>query len=102
MIATFREEILESYKRVAENLVAIADMSGGRRQVSDSIRQVARDRSNLVVLETNVGLIVYGFDADQRDTKGKLLRDKLAGDLATLKIDDKRIKFKGDPKGLKI
>jgi hypothetical protein len=40
--------------------------------------------------------------ADQRDSKGKLLRDKLAADLAKLEISANRIKFKGDPKGLRI
>ena len=102
VIAAFRPQILDSYKCVASNLIAISDMSDGQRQVSDSIRQVASNKARLVVSEANVGLIVYGFDADQRDKKGKLLSDKLAADLAKLNIDSKRMKFKGDPKGLRI
>jgi hypothetical protein len=102
VIAAAREQIEDSYKCVASNLVRISSMSGEHRKPSDGIRQVAKDEAPLVVSEANVGLIVYGFDADQRDNRGKLLSDTLAADLAKLKINDKRIKFKGDPKGLRI
>jgi hypothetical protein len=102
VIAAACSQIDESYKCVAGNLVRISCMSAGHRQLSDGIRQVARGESSLVISEANVGLIVYGFDADQRDKKGKLIKDKLAADLAELKINDKRIKFKGDPKGLRL
>jgi hypothetical protein len=100
VVAAARSQIEDSYKCVARNLVRLSGMGCGHRQLSDGIRAVASDRSSLVVSEANIGLIVYGFDADQRDNRGKLLRNKLAADLAELKINDGRIKFKGDPKGL--
>jgi hypothetical protein len=63
-IVAFRPQIVDSYQCVANNLVAISDMSDRKRQVSASIRQVANNEVQLIVSELNVGLIIYGFDAD--------------------------------------
>jgi hypothetical protein len=101
-IAAIQPQIEDSYQCVASNLVAISEMSGGKRPVSDSIHQVALSKAQLMISESNVGLIVYGFDADQRNNRGNALREKLTSDLAKQRIEASRVKFKGDPRGLKI
>jgi hypothetical protein len=74
-IATYRgylaangERILQSYRTVAANLLAISTMGGGR-PISPLIAQVARNERTLTLGQTpKVGLIVFGFDAAQRDS----------------------------------
>ena len=93
----WRREV-QSYRRVAQNLVAIADMSLGHRKVSELIRKVARGDADLIVREPpDVGLIVFGFDNAQRDLVWKPLRDSLER-----KIGHGRVKAQGKTKGWKI
>ena len=67
-----QDEVLSSYRRVANNLVALAEMGGDARKVGPAIRAVA-DRAELLRFSSkaNVGLIIFGFDADQK-AKGSL------------------------------
>lgn len=103
-IEAFREKLLESYLLVARNLVDICTMSGGVRQLSETVRAVADGKARLSVSKSNVGMIVYGYDADQRSpgSRGDILRKNLSAKLYGLGIDDKRLKFRGDPKGLRL
>ena len=66
-----KTEVLSSYRRVAKNLVAIAEMSSGKRKVGPAIRAVAEDGEKLRMSSpANVGLVIFGFDADQKAEDG--------------------------------
>ncbi|MCS3731375.1 hypothetical protein [Bradyrhizobium betae] len=102
VISASKPQILDSYRCVAGNLVRFAEMSEGTRNVSRDIQRVADNKAKLSVSEANVGLIVYGFDAPQRDGLGKIMKDRLQTELAGLNIGKHRIRFKGKPKGLRF
>ena len=95
VVAALRMNIIKSYSCVARNLVDIADMSLGRRKVSDLVRKVARGEAKLMVHDpADVGLLVFDFNEVQRELILKpLLRD-------TLKAI--RVKTRGETKGWKI
>ncbi len=78
-----RAGVLESYRQVAKDLVAIAGMSGGVRVPDQLTVRVAEDPGKLTMAEEpDVGLLIYGFDADQRDGRfWRPHRDKLLGAL---------------------
>jgi hypothetical protein len=63
-------EVLSSYCRVARNLVAVAEMSGGVRKVGPTIRTVADGEKLRMSSPANVGLVIFGFDSDQRAVGG--------------------------------
>jgi hypothetical protein len=93
-------EVLSSYRRVAENLVAIAEISGGKRKVGPAIRAVAEDGKKLKMSSpANVGLVIFGFDADQKAEDGighthfKKLKDLLGA---------KSVRACGKADGLKL
>ena len=65
-----KTEVLSSYCRLAKNLVAIAEMSGGVRKVGPAIRAVAEGEKLWMSSPANVGLVVFGFDADQKAVGG--------------------------------
>jgi hypothetical protein len=65
-----KTEVLSSYCRLAKNLVAIAEMSGGVRKVGHAIRAVAEGEKLWMSSPANVGLVVFGFDADQKAVGG--------------------------------
>jgi hypothetical protein len=76
-----RETIVESYANVAANLVSISAMRPVRtgRPLSPLVSEVAtRERRLTLGAEPKVGLIIFGFDAGQRDHPGwKKHREKL-------------------------
>jgi hypothetical protein len=82
-LAENREAIEASYTRVAKNLFAIGQM-GWTRELSPVIAKVANDKRRLTLgTEPQVGLLIFGFDAAQRDGvvwKGHLqkLKDNIA------------------------
>ena len=93
-------EVLSSYRRVAKNLVAIAEMSGGKRKVGPAIRAVAEDGNKLRMSSpADVGLVIFGFDADQKAEDGighthfKKLKDLLGA---------KSVRACGKADGLKL
>jgi hypothetical protein len=102
VIRLHQPQIAESYAFVADNLVDIAEMSGGQRKVSDGIVRVANEPKLLAVSESNVGLIVYGYDKDQSDGRLKRLRSRLEKELVELGLNKDRLKFRGDAKGLTL
>lgn len=63
-------EVLSSYRRVAKNLVTIAEMKGGDRKVGPAIRAVADGVELRMGSPANVGLVIFGFDADQKAEGG--------------------------------
>jgi hypothetical protein len=97
VILHHREPIIESYTRVAGNLQAIADMSGGRRRISKSIRDVAQGAPLTVRQPVDVGLIVFGFDAAQKKHTWEPLKDRLAARMKT-----NRIKSAGEAKKIRL
>jgi hypothetical protein len=99
VLAKSRDEILSSYQRVASNIVAIAAMSTGVRFAGPTIQAVARGSRLTMGSPPRVGLIIFGFDSDQRDSEmwkethlPKLLSAVGAG----------LVRTRGDPKGLML
>lgn len=62
--------VISSYIRVAKNLVAIAEMSGGERKVGHAIRTVAGTGKLSMSPPAKVGLVIFGFDDDQKAEGG--------------------------------
>jgi hypothetical protein len=62
--------VLSSYRRVANNLVAIAEMDDVRK-VGRAIQAVADGEELRMSSPANVGLPIFGFDADQK-AKGSI------------------------------
>lgn len=90
-------EVIESYQTIARNLVAFADISGGARVVSPAVRKVADGASLTLSSPPDVRLIVYGFDADQRDGAWK----KLLADNAE-QLKDIEILARGNPGDIRL
>lgn len=102
MISKYGPQICKSYGQIAQNFIEIEAMSEGHRKISTSVKKVARDPAILSVDPLHVGLIVYGYDADHAKGQMKPLRDRLEIELAALGLAKDRLRFKGDPKGLKL
>ncbi|WP_158944625.1 hypothetical protein [Granulicella sp. S190] len=91
-------DVLSSYRRVAKNLVAIAQMSGVR--VVGSAIQAVSDGEELRMSSTaNVGLVIFGFDADQKAVGGIGHKhfEKLKAELG-----EKMLRASGVADGLKL
>jgi hypothetical protein len=56
-----RDDLLASYRRVAESLVAIARMSGGKRKVGELVKKLAAGAPLILGDPVDVGLVVFGF-----------------------------------------
>jgi hypothetical protein len=68
-LAAYGAEVVDSYARMAKNWVAIADM-GAKRSVSPLIREVGLGKRRLILgEEPKVRLVIFGFDAAQRNDK---------------------------------
>lgn len=100
VLQAHQTEVLASYRQVAKNLVAIAEMSGGVRKIGIAIRVVAEDGEKLRMSSpANVGLVIFGFDADQKaedsigHTHFKNLKDQLGA---------KSVRACGKADGLKL
>jgi hypothetical protein len=90
--------VLDSYRVVARNLMAFAEMSNGERTVAEEIASVATNEAGLILSEpADVRLVVYGFDAAQRDKIWKPLLEALETTLGS-----SRILARGEPSGLKL
>lgn len=99
-----RQQLVESYRLVARNLADISRMSGDVRQLSEAVHAVAEGKAPLSVSKSNVGMIVYGYDADQQrpGSRGETLKKELILALSALDIDEKRLRFRGDAKGFRL
>ena len=92
-------EVLSSYRRVAKNLVKIAEMSDGLRKVGHAIRAVADGGELRMSSPANVGLVIFGFDADQKKKGGIGHKhfEKLKNQLV-----ENSVRVRGDADGLKL
>jgi hypothetical protein len=89
--------VVDSYTKVAENLVAIRDM-GLRRPLSPLITEVGTGKRSLTLdPEPRVGLVIFGFDKAQRDDPNWKHHH-----LERLKKAFKRVVAKGDAKGIQL
>jgi hypothetical protein len=66
VLEAHHDRVVSSYRRVAENLVAFADMSGGGRKVGAAIRAVATGERLFLSTPATVGLAVFGFKQDHK------------------------------------
>lgn len=93
----YRDQVVAAYTRVAQNLRSISNMSGGARPLGDHIRAVAEGAPLSLGLPPRVGVVVYGFDADQRDGDYWANHaDKLRSALG------ERLLFRGQAKGFAL
>jgi hypothetical protein len=94
-----RDNILQSYRRVAENLVAIAEMRPGGRSLGPLIHKVAGAPGILTLgSPPDVGLLITGFDEDQRDGQvWKPHRDALR-----LELGKSRLRLVGAATGVRL
>ena len=91
LIKSNSNAIVESYLRVCRNLVRVR----GLEERSESLRDIASGSRKLFLDEMPV-LVVFGFDADQRDGKNwKFHRDRLCE-----KLGKERVILKGRSKKL--
>ncbi|OKO80246.1 hypothetical protein [Bradyrhizobium sp. AS23.2] len=106
VVAKYRDDLERSYRRVAKNLVAIAEMSNGKRTLAPVIARVAQGDDPLIVSQANIGLLVFGFDATQKAAKDKeerTVRDKMEVMLKDLGLDKKRrLRFLGKADGIRL
>ncbi|MFG1209566.1 hypothetical protein V5F79_16325 [Xanthobacter flavus] len=79
-------DVVESYRIIAGNLFAFAQMSEGTRSVAPVVRQVAEGAPLTLSEPPDVRLIVYGFDKDQRDGAWKALLAENAEQLRGIEI----------------
>jgi len=81
LIEKYQPEIMESYKTVAKNLVDLAKMAGREDKLGKLITQVAKDTEFLVDTPAKVGVVLFGFSADEKKgDRHKLMLKKLQGE----------------------
>lgn len=91
-----REVVLESYRRMAANLVALKAM-GWARPLSPLIEDVASGKRQLELgEEPKVGLVIFGFDGAQRD------HERWKDHLGRLRKAIPHVVLAGDPKKIKL
>jgi hypothetical protein len=98
LVEKHRDEIIESYQKVARNLVEIAGWPGCKRKLGDLIKQVAGGgRSFTIGNPRSVGLVVYKFDDAQKKSS------RWTKDMAKLERETLMPLCRvGDPKGFKL
>ncbi len=69
LVERHREEVAKSYHAVAKNLVEIAGWVSPRREVGQLVQQVAGGAPFEIDTPPVVGLVIYGFDSDQKESK---------------------------------
>jgi hypothetical protein len=69
LVENHRDEILQSYRIVARNLVEMASWVAPQRKVGKLVERVARGETVEIDKIPMVGLIIYGCDVDQRKSK---------------------------------
>ncbi len=81
LLSEHATDILSSYTLIAQNLRSFRDMSGGVRNFAPSIDKVAQGAKLALANPADVKLLVYGFNADQRDGLWQRLLQDLEGEL---------------------
>jgi hypothetical protein len=96
-LSDHRNAVEKSYTRVAENIVAIKGM-GWERSLSPLIEEIGNGKRQLTLgQEPKIGLIIFGFDAGQRDYRGWK-----EDHFPRLKATIPDVQAVGDPKGIRI
>ena len=86
-------EIVDSYRRVSGNLLRLRGLDKRHAERHEMLKGIA-DGSTPLKANVAPRLVVFGFDADQRDGKNwRPHRDKLRSQLGD------RVIFRGSPKG---
>ena len=86
-------EIVDSYRRVSGNLLRLRGLDKRHAERHEMLKGIA-DGSTPLKVNVAPRLVVFGFDADQRDGKNwRPHRDKLRSQLGD------RVIFRGSPKG---
>ena len=86
-------EIVDSYRRVCGNLLRLRGLDERHAERHEMLKGIA-DGSTPLKVNVEPRLVVFGFDADQRDGKNwRTHRDKLMDQLGD------RVIFRGSPKG---
>lgn len=98
IVGTFRSDILESYRTVADNLATIAASSGGARVLGPGLTAVAAGSPLVLADPPEIGLVVYGYDAPQRDEIWK----ELEVDLKSRLGPTCRVVGRGDAKNIRL
>lgn len=97
ILAAFRADVIESYRIIAGNLAALASLSGGARHLDPAVRRIAEGGELVIGDPAEVNLIVYGFDAAQRDKVWRPFEIELKARLA-----HGRILARGETRGLTL
>jgi hypothetical protein len=95
-----KARVLASYRRVAENLVEIASMNCSTHEVGPAVRAVAGGADLYLGVPPRVGLVIFGFDADQKakDSIGRKHFKNLENQLGGKNF----VRARGDSIGLKL
>lgn len=97
ILGASQEGVLDSYRRIASDLVTISEMARGNRTVGQMVKDVAMNPNKLTISSPpDFGLLIYGFDIPQRE----FFKDRHLGPLT--KVLGDRVLLRGEPKGLKI
>ncbi|GGF74621.1 hypothetical protein GCM10007301_38100 [Azorhizobium oxalatiphilum] len=97
LLSEHAADIVSSYTMIAGNLTAFCEMSGGVRRVASSIEKVAKGTELTLAEPADVKLLVFGFNADQRDGLWRRLLEELEGELPAGSII-----ARGDAAGIKL
>ena len=96
MLSHHHVDVVASYRRVAQNLVRLGAMSKGHRTVAPVVSDVANG-AGLHLDPAAVGLVIFGFDAAQRDDqRWKVHLEKLE------KHVKERLRTAGDPNNIRL
>ena len=96
LLSEQRTDIETSYRRVCCNLAELAGVAERHPERQQMIKGIAGGTVHLDI-NTDPYLLVFGFDADQRDGRyWKLHRDRLRKELGN------RVKMRGEPKRLEL
>lgn len=98
IVDTFLGDILASYRTVAGNLATIAASSGGARVLGPGLAAVAAGAPLVLADPPEIGLLVYGYDAPQRDEIWK----ELEADLKDRLGPTSRVIGRGDAKSIRL
>jgi hypothetical protein len=86
LVEKYCNDLLRSYRVVAENLVEIAKMAGRKDKLSELIVPVAEGEEFFLDTPPNIGVVIFGFSgADKASSRHKLMEKNLR-DSAGLKL----------------
>jgi hypothetical protein len=99
LIEEYRNDILTSYRLVAQNLVEIARMAGRYDELSPLINEVAADGTKFdLASPASVGVVVFGFSAaDKASDRHKSMKRKLVAEGLTVYLKGSARDFSLDP-----